>query len=241
MPASLHLARFSPRHAARTTGRLWRGWDTFLATPGLERARLFMLATLDPVIGGTPTPTRWGLLCGWNHADARDAFCAAGARRLTRDANEAWEVALDPVRVRQGHLHGWTPRTEGVEPLSRDEPVMVFTHGRLRQRHVWDFTVANQRIVKAMTGGPGLEMMMGLLDHPNTRATFSLWRTQGDTVRFAYGPDKPHTPVQRTALDVPWGRDWFFARFRPVASTGTWQGRDPLAAAHPSRTDRCSG
>ncbi len=230
MPASLHLARFAPRHAVRTTGRLWRGWDRVLAMPGLESARLFMLATLDPVVGGTPTPARWGLLLGWDDVHARDAYCVAGARCLTRDASEAWDVALDPVHVRQGHLHGWTPRTAGVESLDRDEPVMVFTHGRLRQRHVWDFTVANRRIVRSMTGGPGLEMMVGLLDHPNTRATFSLWRTKGDTMRFAYGHDGPHKPVQRAAQDVPWGDDWFFARFRPVWSAGTWEGRDPLAS-----------
>jgi hypothetical protein len=225
MPATLHLARFTPRHAARTVGRLRRGWDALKATPGLASARLFMLAELDTTTGGLPNPVKWGLLCGWADGGTRDAFLERGARRLTRDASEHWDVALDPVRVRQGTLHGWTPSTEGVERLAPDEPVMVMTHGRLRNEHVWDFTVDNRRIVREMTGGPGLEMMVGLLDHPNTRATFSLWRTQRDAVRFAYGPDGRHAPVQRLAQDVPWGVDWFFARFRPVVATGTWHGQ----------------
>ena len=83
-----------------------------------------------------------------------------------------------------------------------------------------------------MTTTTGTELRDGTWTVPtDTRATFSVWRTQGDTVRFAYGADAPHTPVQRTAQDVPWADGWFFTRFRPVATTGTWLGRDPLAAA----------
>lgn len=231
MPATLHLARFTPRHAVRTTGRLWRGWDALRATPGLEFARLYLLADLDPLAGGTPTPTRWALLCGWEDPDFRATAGPLAGRRLTRDAAEAWALDLDPVRVRHEQLHGWRPRTEGVAKLERDEPLVVMTHGRLRARHVPAFTVANQRIVRAMRGGPGLAWMAGAIDHLQTRATFSLWRSQGATVRFAYGRDQPHTPVQRTAQQVPWGRHWFFTRFRPVGSTGTWDGRDLLADA----------
>ncbi len=61
------------------------------------------------------------------------------------------------------------------------------------------------------------------------RATFSLWRDQGSMVRAAYGPETLHSPVQKRSLAVPWGREWFFARFRPVASVGTWDGSNPLA------------
>ena len=62
------------------------------------------------------------------------------------------------------------------------------------------------------------------------RSTFSLWRSQGDAVRFAYGEGE-HGPIQRQAQEADWGRDYFFARFRPVSSSGTWDGRDPLAVA----------
>lgn len=84
-----------------------------------------------------------------------------------------------------------------------------------------------------MTPDPGLAMMIGLLDHPLTRMTFSLWRSQGEMVRFAYGPDAIHNPVQRRALDVPWARDWFFARFRIREAAGTWHVRDPLGPRPP--------
>jgi hypothetical protein len=49
-------------------------------------------------------------------------------------------------------------------------------------------------------------------------------------VRFSYG-EGVHNPLQRRALDVPWGENFFFARFRPVRSEGTWGGRDPVAEA----------
>lgn len=223
MTASLHLARFGPSGALRTLGRMAR----LGAPPGAAVARVFMLADLEPRTGGLVRPTRFGLFCGWESAAARDDF---EPERFTRDARESWSVSLDTVRVRKGGLGGWVPDTEGVAPFARDEPALVMTHARLRARWVPRFTVDNRRIVREMLGGPGLGMMTGAADHPLTRATFSVWRSQGDAVRFAYDPRSVHGPVQRASLATPWMDHLFFARFRPVASTGTWLGNDPLTA-----------
>lgn len=226
MTASLHLARFTPGRAARTFGRIIRGRHALAATPGLATSRVFVLADLEPRTGGLLRPTRFALFCGWESAGARDAF---SARPFTAEAEEHWSVFLDTVRVRRGGLGGWVPSTDGVASLRHDEPLVVMTHGRLRPRYVPRFTVDNARIVRAMQGAPGLGMMTGAADHPLTRATFSVWRTQGDAVRFAYDPSSVHGPIQRTSLAVPWSSTLFFARFRPVASAGSWLGQDPLA------------
>lgn len=93
------------------------------ATPGLITGRLFMAAELDTTAGGTPIPTRWGLLCGWEDADARDAFFRRGAPVFTTGATEAWGASLETVRVVQGDLGGWSPTVEGAERLARDEPL----------------------------------------------------------------------------------------------------------------------
>lgn len=229
MTATLHLARFGPGQALRTLGRLWRGREALACTPGLATSRVFMLADLEPQTGGLPRPTRFALFCGWHDAAARDRFFHEGDRRFTVDADETWAASLDTVRVRKGGLGGWVPSTEGVTPFARDEPLLVMTHARLKSRYVPRFTVDNARIVRAMIGKPGLEMMVGAADHPLTRATFSMWRTQGDAVRFAYDPAGRHGPVQRESLAAPWMGSLFFARFRPVATRGQWLGRDPLA------------
>ena len=129
-----------------------------------------------------------------------------------------------------GEWKGWTPVSDGVEPLSRDEPVAVLTYGRLRPRYIATFAVNNRRAVRQMLALPGVIDHVGLGSGMRIASTFSLWRSQGDVVRYAYGAG-PHKPIQRRSLDVPWGGEYFFARFRPIASTGSWNGRDPLAQA----------
>ena len=198
--------------------------------PGLAAARICFTAELDPITGGTPTPTRWGLFCGWEAGEARDEFLSdpTRLRPFLDGARESWGVSLDTVRVVQGEWRGWRPSTDGVEPLASNEPLVVMTYGRIRARYLPSFTWNNRKVVREVATSPGVVMRVGLADHPMVRCTVSLWRSQEDVVRFAYGSGV-HDPIQRRSLDVPWGRDWFFARFRPIASSGTWHGRDPLA------------
>lgn len=228
MPASLHLARYSPRATGRMVRAMLRHRDLLDATPGLAAARLMFTAELDTLTGGRPTLTRWGLMCGWDSSAARDAFVERGFAPFESGAREAWSVSLDTVMVVKGQLWGWHPSTEGIERLGSDEPLAVMTYGLIRPRHLPAFTVHNRRIVRELAPNPAQVMMIGLAESPLARCTFSLWRSKGEVVRFAYG-EGIHNPIQRRALDVPWGDDFFFARFRPVASRGTWAGRDPLA------------
>lgn len=230
MAASLHLAHYSPQDTRRMLGSMWRHRRALAATPGLSAVRLNMLAELDTTFGGTPMPTRWGLLCGWESGDARDEFLvdAAGLRPFLDGARESWSVSLDTVRVVLGDWHGWRPATDGVARLAADEPVMVRTHGRQRARHLPVFTWSNRKVVRAVAANPGLVMGLGFFDHPLVRATLSLWRSEQAAVEFAYR-SAPHDQIQRRSLQVPWATLYFFARFRPTASSGSWDGRDPLA------------
>jgi hypothetical protein len=235
MPASLHLARYSPRQAGRMLRRMHRSREALAATPGLAAARVCVVADLDTVIGGTPRPTCWALLCGWRTAEARDEFVGdgGGLRRFVDGAREAWSVSLETVRVVFGEWHGWRPSTDGVPPLAADEPLMVMTYGRFRPRYLPAFAWNNRKVVRAVAADPALAMKVGLADDALARCTFSLWRSKDAVVRFAYGRDGVHDPIQRRSLAVPWATDYFFARFRPVASAGTWGGRDPLADLSP--------
>ena len=230
MAATLHLAAYAPRDAARMVRAMLARRRADQRIHGLVATRVCITAELDTLTGGTPSLVRWGLLCGWESAEVRDEALADGAAfaPFVNGAREVWSVALDTVLVRQGAWRGWRPAAEGVDKLERDEPVAVITYGRIRTRYLPAFTWHNRRAVRQLAPDPAHAMRVGLADTPLARATFSLWRTQGDVARYAYRPGV-HDAVQRRATADDWADEWFFARFRPVASSGTWHGRDPLA------------
>ena len=231
MAASLHLASYGVRDTGRMLRAMRRYRDHLKATAGLAVSGLFFTARFDSLTGGTPTPLKWGLLCGWETPAARDEFLddREGLAPFVRGARESWSLSLDTVRVVEGEWHGWQPSPADAEPLARDEPVAVITYGRVRPRYMPAFHWNNRKVVREMNSNPANVMAIGLGEDPLVRATFSIWRSKGDVVRFAYEAGGVHDPIQRRSLEAGWGGDYFFARFRPVASSGTWGGRDPLA------------
>jgi hypothetical protein len=228
VPATLHIARYTPPAAGRMLWAMRRRWPALEAQPGMRVARLIATANLDTITGGTPTPTRWALLCGWEDRAARDAFASGGFAPFAAGASECWSVSLDPVRVMTGDFRGWRPVTDGVERLAPTEPLAILTCLRVRPRRIPTFQLNNRRISRALDGDPGHVMRIGLFDDLVMRATFSVWRSLEEVRRFAYG-DGVHRPVQRRSREVPWTDENFFVRFRPVASSGTYDRRDPLA------------
>jgi len=207
-----------------------REWPALEASPGLVTARLGMLAELDPMFGGTPTISRWGLLCGWDSNDARDRFLADGAqlRPMLQGAAESWNLSLETVRIVMGDWWGWSPDTSAVPRLAPEEPLLVMTYGFVRPRHLPVFTLRNREIVRDVASNPAMTRRIGFFDTPLARGTLSLWRSEREALDFAYR-SQPHAEIQRHARKVPWADAFFFARFRVAAASGTWDGRDPLA------------
>jgi hypothetical protein len=238
MVASLHLARYSGRDAVAilpTLRRLQRELDR---APGLAAGHVFATVDLTTATGGLPTPRRWALFCGWEDDSALDELlrASAEAQRFLGSARETWAARLQPVRLVSGGWRGWEPKTNGVAPLAADEPVAVITYGVLRPRYMPTFFWNNRKAVRHAARSDGLLARLGLMDRIRTASTFTLWRSSAEMVRFAYGPGE-HKPVVSPSKSTPWAEDYFFARFRVLESTGSWDGRAPLAAIAAGRAD----
>jgi hypothetical protein len=212
--------------------RVRRQRDRIERGPGVIAGHLFATTRFWAPTGGYPTLRRWALLCAFADDEALRRFeGSAAVGTFHHGARESWRVTLEPTRLVSGAWRGWAPATEDVAPVARDEPVAVMTYGVLLPRWVPRFLRENQRIVAASMDEDGLVARIGLADTPLTASTFSIWRSQRDVARFAYGLKSTHKPVIRPSLDTPWASEYFFARFRLRDSRGSWEGRDPLAEA----------
>ncbi len=127
---------------------------------------------------------------------------------------------------------------EAPASVPPDGPIVVVTRAEVRLRHLRAFTRAAKAVSAQLPGTPGLLAVCGIGEAPIGRqATCSVWRSATDIDAFATGDDR-HRQVMRRTRDQDWYGEEMFARFRPIASRGTWDGHDPLDVSPPS--DRLS-
>jgi hypothetical protein len=175
-----------------------------------------------------PNWSRYGLLAVWENAEAAEIFFETSPliQLYRRHAAEMWTVWLLPIEA-----HGaWA----GVNPFSplttppTNGPIAVLTRATIRLSRLRAFWSAVPAASRALDAATGLLASIGIGEAPFIRqATFSLWRSVDDMQAFAYRTPEHRETMRRTRAEN-WYREELFARFVPVASEGTWEGRDPL-------------
>lgn len=227
MIASVHIAELSPRASIRAL----RSTPDPAATPGLRYADVLTGAPLSASLLPKPAPGRVGLVAVWDDDAAIDRFL--DGHPLARVLSSGWHARLEPLRATTNGWAGMPPLVGEEQPVSDDEPVAVLTYGRLNVRRAYRFLRASAPAEGEALDHPALLASTGLARPPRLVATFSLWRSAAGMREYAYRGGG-HTAAMRDMRRREFHSEYLFARFRPYATHGTWDGRDPLAGAQPA-------
>ncbi|GAC1354000.1 MAG: hypothetical protein NVS4B11_30060 [Ktedonobacteraceae bacterium] len=174
---------------------------------------------------------RYAMFTVWDSYTALKRFerDSAVMRRIHQRAEEVWTVYMYPVRW-HGRWGGRDPLV-GMTPVEPPEsgPWVILTRATLNLTKRRTFLDAVPTVAEQLLQQPDYINSVGVGESPFLhQATISLWRTLPSVTAFAYG-SAPHIDVVRRTRSEHWYREELFARFRPIATTGTWDGVDPLA------------
>jgi len=223
---SVHLAEVGWR---RAPGML-RGRPRPGDVPGLTYAEPVLSTPLRDGPVPRPGPGRVGLIAAWEDDLALDRFL--GGHPLAERFASGWHVRLEPLRV-----YGAWSRMPGLptreNPVDDEEPVAVLTLGHTKLHRAVPFVRTSAPAERAARGDPAVLASTGFTRPPRFVSTFSLWRSAAAMRNYAHGSDGAHQAAVRADRARPFHREAAFIRFRPYASEGDWDGRDPLATLIP--------
>lgn len=225
--ASFHLISEPTWKAPLAMARLGIDRPRLSRVAGLHFWRLLGTGRGDDTGRGADL-RRTALFAVWDAESDLDRFLDTHAiARRWRSSGESWHVRL---RALGGH-----GRWLGVDPLENLEPghpdgsIAVITRADVRWGAMREFGHAAGEVDTELHTAPGLIDVVGIGEAPIGRlATFSVWESAATLREFAYRMPRHRQVIQETR-DGDWYTEELFARFEPFASTGSWNGRDPLA------------
>lgn len=227
--ASFHLVSEPTWKTPLVLARLGTDRLRLPRVPGLAFWRLLGTGNANNTGRGADL-SRSAVFAVWDDERHLDEFLAGHrVARRWQEADERWNVRLRSVGG-HGTWKGFDPLT-GLEEGKGDGPIAIITRANVRRRSWKAFGEASKVVDAELRRAPGLIDVVGIGETPiGSLATFSLWDSRSAARDFAFSmPD--HREVIRRTRAEDWYAEEMFARFEPYASTGTWNGRDPLAGS----------
>jgi heme-degrading monooxygenase HmoA len=176
-----------------------------------------------------PNLRQYALLTCWQRAEDARNFMNVSllAQGLQQRSEEVWSVLMQPV-VSKGAWAGNNPFTPLADPLQAHEPVAVLTRAAIRLPRLLEFLKHVPPVSQTTDTAPGLLVKTGIGELPIVQqATFSLWKDTQSVDNFAYKM-REHREVVAKTRQRNWYSEELFARFRPMQSWGTLEGKNPL-------------
>jgi len=181
-----------------------------------------------------PNFRRYGLLCTWENEAAAANFLqhAAFMQAYQQHTDEIWTLKLLPYQA-HGQWDGKEPFAPTLSEKYSEGPIAVLTRASVNWRRLPAFCRFGRRTSKSLDAAEGLYCSIGLGELPFIRqATFSVWESAEAMKQFAY-KDPQHQEVMRRTRAENWYSEELFARFKPISTSGTWNGIDPLKEVLP--------
>jgi hypothetical protein len=194
--------------------------------PGLTYAETLTTAPFGEPLLPPKHLGQVAMIAAWEEEGALEDFCRGHS--LAERLAGGWQLRCQPLRV-SGFWPGMPGLPAEALPVEDAEPVAVLTLGRLRLLRTGAFRRSAAPAEADAAGDRALLAGTGLARLPRLVATFSLWRSAAAMRAYAYRDGGSHEAAIRAHRDRPFHHESAFVRFRPYASQGSWNGRDPLA------------
>jgi len=228
MIVSVHLADVGRLNAQRL---LLRRLDS-AKVAGMSYAEVvFTAAPGSRATYALPRPQlgRIGLIAAWEDDAALDHFLTG--HPFTEHLDGGWHTRLQPLHC-FGSWAGLPGLPDEALPIEDDEAVAVLTLGRLRISRTLAFLKSAAPTERDAAANPAVVAVTGFgrFTPPRLVSTFSIWRSTAEMRKYAFGNNGSHQAAVKVDRAKPFHHESAFVRFRPYASEGSWDGRDPLAA-----------
>lgn len=219
-----------PGGRVRWRRRLRRTLDS--GVPGLRAATVNYANNATHTVLPGLLPGGSALVAAWDSPEAAEA-AYRGPLRTAIDGAGRFSLDGEIVRVRvdsesdTDSWHGWRPRSEGAEPLTKDEPMVAIVHGILRRGSLLEFVRNNLDAASRAAHHPGHRGSIDISSQlPFEHTSISLWKTYALAQDFAYKPGG-HAHAMKHAITQKTHRVGVFLQVRPLAATGSLGIDDP--------------